>query len=148
LEQLFRFDLQVPGKMLSIRIDTIEAPEGSTDPLLSEPFDYSAEKSENEKQETDPVISALVTGQCLTLSDINLAYLTLRFPFSTLAVIGLIHWHAFLLWLKKVPFHMKEQNVNLQKEVLNPHPSLQQKDLDLPASENISTTAITTSTIN
>jgi DUF1365 family protein len=30
-----------------------------------------------------------------------------RYPFFTLAVVGRIHWHALLLWLKRVPFFHK-----------------------------------------
>jgi len=31
-----------------------------------------------------------------------------------LRVISLIHWHALLLWLKKIPFFYKEQWPELQ----------------------------------
>ena len=30
-----------------------------------------------------------------------------RYPFFTLAVVGRIHWHALLLWVKRVPFFHK-----------------------------------------
>jgi DUF1365 family protein len=32
-----------------------------------------------------------------------------RFPLLTLAVVARIHWHALLLWLKKVPFWRKPE---------------------------------------
>ncbi|MEO6740684.1 MAG: hypothetical protein ABIP20_10545 [Chthoniobacteraceae bacterium] len=36
----------------------------------------------------------------------------------------LIHWHAFRLWLKKLPFHRKAANSDLQRDVLRPHASI------------------------
>ncbi len=42
-----------------------------------------------------------------------------RFPLVTLRIIGLIHWQAFKLWLKGIPYYKKIQNLELQRGVYN-----------------------------
>jgi len=48
----------------------------------------------------------------------------LKFPALTLKVITLIHWHALRLALKRVAWHRKADQPQLQREVLNPSSSL------------------------
>lgn len=60
-----------------------------------------------------------LTGKRKTLSDRQLLLYVFRFPFVTLKVIGGIHWQAFRLWLKKVPYHKKKNNPELQKGITN-----------------------------
>ncbi|MFM8718069.1 MAG: DUF1365 family protein, partial [Chthoniobacterales bacterium] len=52
------------------------------------------------------------------------AKFTAKFPFITLKVIGLIHWQAFRLWLKRAPFFWKETRAEDQRGVFRPHKSL------------------------
>lgn len=66
-------------------------------------------------------------GSRLELSDTNLLLCSLRYPFITFGVIGLIHFHALLLWIKKVPFFLKEEKVAAQTALINPHRSLKDK---------------------
>jgi len=47
----------------------------------------------------------------------------LSFPLITLKIIGAIHWQALKLWMKKIPFHKKEADKNLQKDVFRPYKS-------------------------
>ncbi|MGH8046240.1 MAG: DUF1365 family protein, partial [Chthoniobacterales bacterium] len=54
----------------------------------------------------------------------NLAVFTFKYPLITLKIIGAIHWHAFRLWLKRLPFHKKEAHRDLQRDVFNPHKTL------------------------
>lgn len=69
--------------------------------------------------DNDKFLYATLIGQKKELSKRNIFLYTLMFPLITLKVIGLIHWHAFLLWLKGVPYHNKEENTHLQKGVLH-----------------------------
>jgi len=57
----------------------------------------------------------------------RLSWFTLKYPFLTLKVIGLIHWHALRLWLKKIPVHRKAADRELQRDVLRPHSSISGK---------------------
>ncbi len=87
----FDFSLAIPADRLNIRID-----------------DY--------KDKGRFFISTL-TGTRKPLSSFNLLRYSLRFPFITLRIIALIHWHALRLWLKKLPYHKKSANMHLQKDV-------------------------------
>ena len=91
LDATFEFRLTVPGERLDIRIDDLQA---------GKKF----------------LLSSLV-GERKRMSNAALIWYSIRFPFITLRVIGLIHWNAFLLWLKRIPYHSKHQHLNLQQEV-------------------------------
>jgi DUF1365 family protein len=94
----FRFRLHLPDEKLRVLID-----------------DYDAEGK---------VLVSVLTGQRRELTLANLAKFTAKFPFITLKVIGLIHWQAFRLWLKRVPFFWKEARPEDQRDVFRPHKSL------------------------
>ena len=64
------------------------------------------------------LLSAL-TGKRKKLNDANLFWYGMRFPLITLKVITLIYWQAFILYLKRIPFHKKSFNLHLQQ---NAHP--------------------------
>jgi DUF1365 family protein len=59
-------------------------------------------------------------GRRVVLSDYQLARFAVKVPALTLKVIALIHWHALRLAMKRVPWHRKAQNPELQRDVLNP----------------------------
>lgn len=94
----FDFNLQIPGEKLQIKID-----------------DY-------DKDGNRFFISTL-SGIRKPLTDANLLRYFLSFPLITLKVIGLIHWQALKLWLKKLPYHKKESDKELQTEVYRPYRS-------------------------
>jgi DUF1365 family protein len=87
----FDFNLTIPDEKLNIRID-----------------DY--------KNEERFFISTL-TGTQKSLNNLNLLWYSIRFPFITLKIITLIHLNAIKLWMKKIPYHKKSANQELQKGV-------------------------------
>jgi DUF1365 family protein len=93
----FQFKIQIPGDKLNIQID-----------------DYKNGKR---------FFLSNLSGKKRVLSNLNLIWYSLRFPFITLRIIMLIHWNALLLWLKKLPYHPKAANQELQKDVYNKYPT-------------------------
>ena len=101
LELSFAFNLKVPAAGLEIHID--------------------------DHDEGQPVLLSKLTGRRQELSTARLWGATLKCPLVTLKVITLIHWHAFLLWLKRLPWHAKAAQPALQRDIFNPHVSLSGK---------------------
>ncbi len=87
----FDFNLGVPDSKLNIRID-----------------DYK----DNER-----FFISTLTGHRKSLNNLTLFWYGFRFPLITLRIIGLIHWQAFLLWLKQLRYHKKAENEDLQRGV-------------------------------
>lgn len=101
LDLQFDFKLRPPGERLDIHVD--------------------------DRDDDERVLLSALTGNRADLTNARLAWFTLKYPLLTLRVIGLIHWHALLLWLKKVPFHRKTAQPELQRDVYHPHPSISGK---------------------
>ena len=92
LDNTLDFNIQVPDEALNIDIDVFKG---------DQRFFYSS-----------------MIGRRREFSTMSLLWHTLKFPFVTLKVIFLIHWHAAILhFIKKVPHHAKEENPDLQQEV-------------------------------
>jgi uncharacterized protein len=51
-----------------------------------------------------PLLHTHISGIAQPLTRANVRRAALRFPLQTLAVVARIHWHALLLWAKRVPF--------------------------------------------
>jgi DUF1365 family protein len=92
----FDFDLHIPGEKLQVKID-----------------DYD--------KEGNRFFISTLSGTRKPLKDSTLLVYFFSFPFITLKIISLIHWQAFKLWLKKIPYHKKNDNLHLQKEVYRPY---------------------------
>jgi uncharacterized protein len=89
----FDFQLDLPGDKMNIRID-----------------DYKEDKR---------FFISTLTGTRKELTGTRLFFYALRFPFVTLQIITLIHWNAFLLWLKKIRYFKKKEFPELQRDVMN-----------------------------
>jgi uncharacterized protein len=98
LELNFDFKLGVPGEHLEIHID--------------------------DRAGDDRTILTSLTGKRRDFTDSGLLWCFCRYPLLTLRVIFLIHWHAFRLWLKKIPWHRKGDHPEQQTGVLRPHASI------------------------
>jgi DUF1365 family protein len=90
-DAFFDFHLRLPDEKLNIRIDNFT--------------------------EGERIFISTLTGIKKELTNGRLFWYSIRFPFLTLKVITLIHWHALLLWIKKIPFHKKEAHPDLQRDV-------------------------------
>lgn len=94
----FDFTLRAPGERLAVQID-----------------DYvGAERT----------LTSVLAGPRQPLTGGRLAWFTLKYPLITVRVISLIHWHAFRLWLKRVPWFAKSGRAAEQRDLYRPHSSL------------------------
>ncbi len=102
LDLAFDFKLKIPDDLLDLHID--------------------------DRRGNDRVLLSALTGKKVPLTSLRLAWLTLKFPLITLKVIALIHWQAFLLWLKRLPVYRKEERPDLQRDLYHPHASIASKN--------------------
>jgi DUF1365 family protein len=65
-----------------------------------------------------------VRGKAHRLTSARLLWYFFKYPLLSLKIIGGIHWHAFKLWLAKVPFFRKSAKQDSQTDLLRPHSSL------------------------
>lgn len=68
-----------------------------------------------------------VRGDERPLTSGRLLWYTLKYPLLSVKIITLIHWHAMLLWFKKVPFLRKSERLDAQLDVMRSHSSLNKK---------------------
>lgn len=94
----FDFTLRVPGERLAVQID-----------------DYVG---------GERTLTSALHGPRAELTDARLAWYTIKHPLVTLRVITLIHWHAFRLWLKRLPWFAKAARAADQRDLYRPHDSL------------------------
>jgi DUF1365 family protein len=63
----------------------------------------------------EKTLTVSLKGKEVEASHYQLLKLTLTIPFVTFQIIGLIHYHAFRLWLKGIRFYKKSEYPELQK---------------------------------
>ncbi len=97
----FDFRLRPPAERLALQID-----------------DY-----EGEKRTLISTVTGL--GPPRPLRDRTLAWFSLKYPAVTLKVMAAIHWEAFRLFLKRVPWFAKAARPEDQRDLHHPHASLQ-----------------------
>lgn len=95
-DDTFDFKLKVPGAQLDIKIDDLD------------------------KQGNRFFITTL-KGERKALTNGSLLKYFFSIPLIPLQVMWMIHWQAFRLWLKKIPFHPKAENPELQRNVYKPY---------------------------
>lgn len=89
-------------------------------PVPGESFDIHIDDREGE----NPVLLSKLSGKRVPLTDARLLWFAIKYPLLTLKVIVLIHWNAFLLWIKGLHVHAKAADKDLQRDVYRPHPSI------------------------
>ena len=94
----FDFVLRPPADLLSLQID-----------------DYAG---------AERTFPSTLAGTRRPLTRRRLAWFTVKYPLITLQIIALIHWHAFLLWLKKIPWFAKAARPADQRDLYRPHASI------------------------
>ena len=62
-----------------------------------------------------------VRGERRELNSARLVWYAFKYPMLSLKIIALIHWHALLLWIKRVPFFPKSSRREAQLDVMRPH---------------------------
>jgi DUF1365 family protein len=78
-------------------------------------------------QNGERMLLSAIQGDRRPLTALRLLGHAFRFPLMSLKIIGLIHWQALLLWIKKVPYFAKDAKPESQLDVLRPHSSLNPK---------------------
>ncbi len=71
------------------------------------------------QDEKNVLLAASMKGQFAPISHREMVIQSLKAPLQGLRVMALIHWHALLLWLKKIPFYSKSAQPQLQKGLLH-----------------------------
>lgn len=121
LSLLFHFRVALPGDRLQVWIDDVAA-------TASHDYNAIAEDARDALPQhgsgQPKVLLSTLMGQRRALTLGTLLAMTVRYPLVTVGVIALIHWQAFKLWVKRVPFHDKHANPENQTQVLRPHRSL------------------------
>ncbi len=82
---------------------------------------------DNHTKEGRSLISS-IRGDRRNFTTVRLLGYAFKYPMLSLKIIFLIHWHALLLWLAKIPFLRKSQQLESQLGVMRPHVSLTRKD--------------------
>jgi len=97
-DSAFHFQLQIPAHDLHIKIDNLVGEE--------------------------TVLKTGLQGKKSLLTDFALLFYFVSIPLVTLKIIASIHWQAMLLFTKNIVYLKKNEHLDLQRELYNPHISL------------------------
>jgi len=95
-DDAFDFKLNVPSNVLDIQIDDLD-------------------------KEGKRFFISTLKGKQVPLTNLALLRYFMAIPLIPLQVMAMIHWQALRLWLKKIPFHKKDENPELQRNVYKPY---------------------------
>jgi DUF1365 family protein len=70
----------------------------------------------SQSRDGETYFQSVLSGKRRPLKDRSLALRALRFPLVTLQIVGAIHWQAFRLYLKGIPFRRKADNPEQQTD--------------------------------
>ena len=116
LDVQFGFHLTIPSESVSIQIEDFEGGE--------------------------KIFYASLQGVRRPLTDAKLAWFALKYPCLTLRIILAIHWHALRLALKRVTFHRKAANLQMQRDFYvsgSSAPGIQASRCGLPGKPELET---------
>lgn len=111
VDTAFDFTLRAPGERLSIQIDDYIGPART--------------------------LTSTLAGPRRELTGSRLAWFSLKYPAITLRIIALIHWHAALLWLRRLPWFAKAARAADQRDLYRPHASIAHSAPARPAGPKI-----------
>jgi hypothetical protein len=115
VDTAFDFTLRSPSERLSIQID-----------------DYVG---------ASRTLTSTLAGPRRELTGARLAWFSLKYPAITLRIITLIHWHAAVLWFRRLPWFAKAARAADQRDLYRPHPSIAHSAPALGAKLPVSTEA-------
>ena len=88
-------------------------------------FDFTLRPpGDNDYIGAERTLTSTLTGPRRELTGRRLAWYAFKYPCITLTIIALIHWHAFLLWVRRVPWFAKAARPADQRALYRPHPSI------------------------
>ncbi len=71
-------------------------------------------------EERKRTLLSSIRGSERSLTSARLFWYFFKYPLLSFRIITLIHWHAFLLWRKKIPFFQKTDRLEAQCDLLRP----------------------------
>jgi uncharacterized protein len=80
-------------------------------------FDIKVSDYENKDHSACELV-AHFSGKRIDLTWFHWLLMQVFVPWQTLVIIFLIHWHAFILWFKKIPYYQKKNVTSLESGVL------------------------------
>jgi uncharacterized protein len=78
-------------------------------------------QSNNEGTTFTPILVSTFVGNSLPLTTKTLWQATLSAPWAPAMVMAAIHWQAFRLWCKGIPFFSKQTHADKQTGLMRPH---------------------------